>query len=176
MSRFAQFGPKFRQYGASSARMFLYCAVPTACFIHTVFDYAGEITPSFGPSMLPTLNMAGDMLMIERLPGWRKRLQVGDLVAFTTPYDPARRAVKRLLAEAGDTVCVDPKSKHPSFVLVPKGHVWLQGDNFNNSTDSRVYGPIPLGLLHGRVTWCVWPSPRRISNGAEILPGHFSDS
>ncbi|KAJ2361861.1 hypothetical protein H4S02_011537 [Coemansia sp. RSA 2611] len=120
--------------------------------------------------------MAGDMPMIERLPGWRKRLRVGDLVAFTTPYDPGRRAVKRLLAEAGDTVCVDPKSKHPSFVLVPKGHVWLQGDNFNNSTDSRVYGPIPLGLLHGRVTWCVWPSPRRIKNGAEILPGHFTDS
>lgn len=35
-------------------------------------------------------------------------------------------------------------------VQVPKGHVWLQGDNFINSTDSRHYGPVPYALLRGR--------------------------
>lgn len=34
---------------------------------------------------------------------------------------------------------------------VPKGHVWLQGDNFNNSTDSRHYGPVPYAMIRGRV-------------------------
>ena len=31
------------------------------------------------------------------------------------------------------------------------GHVWLTGDNFNNSLDSRKYGAIPEGLIVGRV-------------------------
>ena len=34
---------------------------------------------------------------------------------------------------------------------VPKGHVWLEGDNQFNSNDSRHYGPIPAGLLTRRV-------------------------
>ncbi|CAG8659836.1 3782_t:CDS:2, partial [Scutellospora calospora] len=34
---------------------------------------------------------------------------------------------------------------------VPSGHVWLQGDNLSNSTDSRNYGPVPYALIKGRV-------------------------
>ena len=35
-------------------------------------------------------------------------------------------------------------------VRVPRGHVWLQGDNQSISRDSREYGPVPLALLRGR--------------------------
>ena len=35
-------------------------------------------------------------------------------------------------------------------VQVPRGHVWLEGDNPLNSTDSRQYGPVPWALLQGR--------------------------
>ena len=38
---------------------------------------------------------------------------------------------------------------HP-LLQVPEGHVWLQGDNTLNSTDSRHYGPVPYALLKGR--------------------------
>jgi hypothetical protein len=34
---------------------------------------------------------------------------------------------------------------------VPPGHIWVEGDNLIVSRDSREYGPIPLGLLRGRV-------------------------
>jgi hypothetical protein len=33
---------------------------------------------------------------------------------------------------------------------VPKGHVWLEGDNLIVSRDSREYGPVPLALIKGR--------------------------
>jgi mitochondrial inner membrane protease subunit 1 len=35
--------------------------------------------------------------------------------------------------------------------VVSQGHVWLQGDNLNNSTDSRSYGAVLLALVRGRV-------------------------
>lgn len=34
---------------------------------------------------------------------------------------------------------------------VPRGHIWLEGDNLIVSRDSREYGPVPLALLRGRV-------------------------
>jgi signal peptidase I len=37
------------------------------------------------------------------------------------------------------------------FVKIPKGHVWLEGDNKHDSHDSRYYGPVPSSMLQGRV-------------------------
>ena len=42
-------------------------------------------------------------------------------------------------------------------VEVPSGHLWLQGDNKDNSTDSRDYGPVPYGMLRGKVFLNLWP-------------------
>jgi inner membrane protease subunit 2 len=32
-------------------------------------------------------------------------------------------------------------------VVVPYGHVWVEGDNWRESWDSRHYGPISKGLV-----------------------------
>lgn len=42
-------------------------------------------------------------------------------------------------------------------VIVPKGHVWIEGDNVENSSDSRYYGPIPQGLIKSRAVLRLWP-------------------
>ena len=42
-------------------------------------------------------------------------------------------------------------------MVVPAGHVFLQGDNVANSSDSRHYGPVPTALVLGRVVAKVWP-------------------
>ena len=52
-----------------------------------------------------------------------------------------------------------PDLNPQGVVQVPDGHVWLQGDNLPNSTDSRHYGPVPLALIRGKVFY----KARRVS-------------
>ena len=41
--------------------------------------------------------------------------------------------------------------------VVPKGHVFMMGDNRGASKDSRVFGPIELNAIVGRVFVRIWP-------------------
>ncbi|KAF2708634.1 LexA/Signal peptidase, partial [Pleomassaria siparia CBS 279.74] len=40
-------------------------------------------------------------------------------------------------------------------VVVPHGHIWVEGDNWRHSLDSTTYGPISMGLVEGVVRY-VW--------------------
>lgn len=44
-----------------------------------------------------------------------------------------------------------------SGVQVPDGHIWVEGDNPWNSSDSRNYGAVPASLIMGRVLLRLWP-------------------
>lgn len=46
---------------------------------------------------------------------------------------------------------------HSKVIYVPRGHVWLEGDNYENSSDSRNYGPVPIGLIQSRIMIRLWP-------------------
>jgi inner membrane protease subunit 1 len=64
-----------------------------------------------------------------------------------------------VLGKGGDVLAV-PKAGNfaaTQRVEVPPGMLWLQGDNKDNSTDSRDYGPVPYGLIRGKVFVRVWP-------------------
>lgn len=43
---------------------------------------------------------------------------------------------------------------------IPKGKVWVMGDNRTNSADSRVFGPVRVSTIVGRAIWRVWPPNR----------------
>ncbi|RUS21821.1 IMP1 inner mitochondrial membrane peptidase-like protein [Endogone sp. FLAS-F59071] len=91
--------------------------------------------------------------------GWRPG-RTGTHIAAAQALKCRRRCCLRIPDESGSG-CMQADIGHG----VPPGHVWLGGDNMSNSTDSRLYGPVPLALVKGRVFARVWPEPGWIRNG-----------
>eukprot|EP00126_Sphaerothecum_destruens_P011035 Sdes_comp20843_c0_seq1m17548 len=107
-----------------------------------------------GPSMMPTINSEGDILLIECISSRKKALKKGDIVISKSPSEPRNLLCKRITAMPGEKIMDQNTLK---WVRIPKGHLWLAGDNKLNSTDSRTYGPVPYALIQGRVVFRVWP-------------------
>lgn len=102
--------------------------------------------------MEPTI-YSDDILMTEHLTPRYSRLSKGDVIIAKCPSDPKIFICKRIAGLPGDKISTGIMSSE----IVPKGHLWLEGDNRNNSSDSRTYGPIPIGLVRGRAICKVWP-------------------
>ncbi|XP_024879942.1 mitochondrial inner membrane protease subunit 1-like isoform X1 [Temnothorax curvispinosus] len=125
--------------------------VQCACVTYCVYEYLGDIVVCSGPSMEPTL-YTNDVLLLERISVRLQRLEKGDIVISKCPNNPEQNICKRIVGLPGDRI-------RDGFTVttIPYGHVWLEGDNRNNSIDSRVYGPIPQGLLRGRALCKILP-------------------
>jgi nickel-type superoxide dismutase maturation protease len=94
-----------------------------------------------GQSMLPTL-AAGDWVLVDER-AYRSKLPLrGHIVIARDPRQLDRHIVKRV-------VSVDLH-----------GEIRLEGDNPEESTDSRQFGPVSAPLIQGRVRWRYWPAPR----------------
>ena len=116
-----------------------------------------------GRSMAPTLNpntdKERDLVLV-----WRRwwPLRINDVVVFTDPSDPSLQLVKRVAALPGDVV-INPNNRigESTRFLVPEGRVWVLSDNVDpRNVDSRQLGPVPQGLIHGRIIYLIWPFNR----------------
>ena len=117
------------------------------------------------------MSLTGEMVIERR---WIKPKDItrGDLVTYISPLDPRRVVCKRVIGLPGDIVCVDPTGKTaPSteHVVIPRGHVWLSGDNAEMSRDSRTYGPVSMALVRGKLV-------ARVRLSACIVAGRPSDN
>ncbi|XP_060189419.1 mitochondrial ATP-independent inner membrane protease subunit 1a [Lycium barbarum] len=130
------------------------------CLLHVTNNYICSPVMVYGPSMLPTLNLTGDVLLAEHVSPLLDKVGPGDVVLVRSPDNPKKTVTKRIVGMEGDTVTflADPSRSDRCVTLkVPKGHVWIQGDNIYASKDSRQLGPIPCGLILGKVLCRVWP-------------------
>ena len=114
-----------------------------------------------GPSMLPTMSASGEWIVEDALTVrfGLKPIRRGELLVLVSPRAPTEHICKRVIGLPGDIVCVDPTGERaPSteHCLIPKGHIWIQGDNAAGSRDSRYYGPVPIALVRARVVARVW--------------------
>ncbi|KAI8326262.1 LexA/Signal peptidase [Martensiomyces pterosporus] len=138
-------------------------AIPVAVFIT---DNVVSLQMISGRSMQPALNpdsnqLRRDVVVVDKMVrgslSWSS-LKRGDIITFTSPTDPDLLLVKRIIAMPHD--CVVPLGKPDSFVRVPKGHCWVEGDESFHSGDSNSFGPIPLALVKGRAKLLAWPPSR----------------
>ncbi|KAI5785029.1 mitochondrial inner membrane peptidase complex catalytic subunit 2 [Peziza echinospora] len=122
-----------------------------------------------GRSMQPTLSplspISRDCVFVRKLSGaGKKEVGRGEVVLLRSPVDAEQVVVKRVVGVEGDVV-----RGRRELVVVPRGHVWVEGDEGFHSRDSNEYGPVPRGLLTARVTHIVWPLERfgRVKGGEE---------
>ncbi|KAG5718750.1 hypothetical protein E4T56_gene2634 [Termitomyces sp. T112] len=89
----------------------------------------------------------------------RHTYRKGDIVVLRSPDNAKHKLVKRIVALEGDLV--HTLAPYPeSAVRIPRGHVWVQGDDPFHSDDSNLFGPVPAALIESRLIWIVWPLPR----------------
>ncbi|KAL8103480.1 mitochondrial ATP-independent inner membrane protease subunit 1a-like [Apium graveolens] len=130
------------------------------CALHVTNTYLFTPAYVFGPSMLPTFNISGDFVLAEKISPRFGKVCLNDVVLIRSPEDPRKIVTKRIVGMEGDNVTysINPESDD-SFktVVVPKGHVWIEGDNKYMSRDSKDFGPVPYGMIVGRIFWKVLP-------------------
>ena len=109
--------------------------------------------------MLPNIDERGNIVLVDTFTTkFVRKPKVDEIIHADNPFKPADSIVKRVIAVEGEYVdFLDVRSQRLVKVLVPPNHIWVEGDNKGNSRDSREFGPLSLGLVHGLVRTRLWP-------------------
>lgn len=129
-----------------------------------------------GPSMRPTLE-SQERLVVNKFIYKFRAPERGEILVFSYPRDPSRDFIKRVIAVPGDSIEIkegkvfrNQQLLTEDYILektlsdyplstVPEGHIFVMGDNRNNSEDSRFadVGFVPYELIKGKAVLVFWP-------------------
>jgi signal peptidase I len=125
-------------------------------------------------SMQPTL-YAGNFVFVNKLAYTWGDASRGDIIVFRYPPDPDQVPyIKRIIGLPGEQVRISNgrvyindqpltegylnSSTHQDGTwTVPPHHLFVMGDNRNNSSDSRSWGTVPLENVIGKAEVIYWP-------------------
>ena len=138
-------------------------------------------------SMVPTLHR-GDRILVLKFTYRLRDPKRGEIVVFRAPPAAANGAkkdfIKRVMGLGGETVAVEHQPKLAENLLVvddkpmkepyirepmayefserriPKGALFVMGDNRNDSNDSHRWGFLPRRNLEGKAVLRFWPPAR----------------
>jgi len=140
-------------------------------------------------SMEPTL-VPGDFIYVS-VQGYDKtKIKPNDVLVFLYPDKKKTPYIKRLIAQAGDRIRIENfvvyvnnqplpqlyinttklKKSFSRFMQerqVPTGHLFLLGDNRDNSNDSRFFGFLPVANIVGKATSLVFGKNGRTGQAIE---------
>jgi len=160
-------------------------ALALAVVISVVLNlFVVQVTEVRQQSMRPTLEQ-NDRVLVSKLDYRFAPPLRGDIIVFNPPVpDATIPYVKRVIAVGGETIDlrngnvfvngqqVDIPQAHgttqpqaPQIVYpftVPDGQVFVMGDNRTFSSDSRTFGPVPVGNIIGKVILRFWPFDRLV--------------
>ena len=126
--------------------------------------------------------MEGDRIFVSKFIYHFREPQVGDVIVFKGVEDRKKDLIKRLIAKEDDTLeitngrirlnseIIDTPSvsefNYGDFGLegqrieIPKGALYVLGDNSAKSRDSRYWGFVPRKNLIGKAVLIYWPLKR----------------
>lgn len=140
--------------------------IPIRVFVASPFVVDGE-------SMHPTFENL-DYLIVDEITYYFNSPARGDVIVFRYPGKPSVFYIKRIIGLPGETVSINhgvisittASGKNLTFaepyimnedatytknVSLNSGEYFVMGDNRPNSSDSRVWGPLPRKNIIGRV-------------------------
>ena len=132
-----------------------------------------------GNSMYPTFHN-GEYLIVNELAKYQSDYHRGDVVILRYPNDPSKYFIKRIIGLPGETVTVmngavsitsgaqktpllltEPYVQNPkidsSSRTLDKDEFFVMGDNRAQSSDSRIWGPVPRRLMDGKAYLRLYP-------------------
>ncbi|MBN1667862.1 MAG: signal peptidase I [Anaerolineales bacterium] len=126
-----------------------------------------------GSSMVPTLQN-GEFVIVNKLAYKWGEPAHGDVVVFHFPRDPGQEYIKRVIGLPGDEIevrggqiyvndirldepYINAAPNYQGEWTVPADHLFVLGDNRNNSSDSHNWGPVPMKEVVGKAIFIYWP-------------------
>ena len=139
--------------------------IPIRTFIAQPFVVSGN-------SMFPTFHN-GEYLIVNEFASYVGDYKRGDVVILRYPVNPSKYFIKRVIGLPGETVTItngtvsitsptrttplvliEPYVKNPkldsSSRTLTQDEYFVMGDNRAQSSDSRVWGPVPKKLMDGK--------------------------